>query len=119
MKMNELKQQRAALGAEHDTIENSLSALEAAWHNAPNNYSPVGNMIGSPERREAMDRLSSAKARLRAIPSEIERIDKKIAYLERMDQVDEIKSQSIQTMSVAAAEVEALERTQSHLKERL
>lgn len=119
MKMNELKQQRAALVAEHETIENNLSALEAAWHNAPNNYSPIGNMIGSPERREAMDRLSSAKARLRAIPSEIERIDKKIAYLERMDQVDEIKSQSIQTMSVAAAEVEALERTQSHLKERL
>ncbi|MDZ3827484.1 hypothetical protein [Pseudomonas monsensis] len=119
MKMNELKQQRAALVAEHETIENNLSALEAAWHNAPNNYSPIGNMIGSPERREAMDRLSSAKARLRAIPSDIERIDKKIAYLERMDQVDEIKSQSIQTMSVAAAEVEGLERTQSHLKERL
>lgn len=119
MKMNELKQQRAALVAERETVENSLPVLHAEWRNAPQNYSPIGNMIGSPEGRAAMDRYSSAECRLRGIPSEIERIDKKIAYLERMEQVDEIKTKSIQTMSETAAEVEALERTQSHLNERL
>ena len=56
---------------------------------------------------------------MRAIPYELERIESKIAYLERMEQVDEIKKQSIQTMSVVAAEIEALERTRSHLGERL
>lgn len=119
MKMNELKQQQNALIAERESIENSLPVLDAAWRNAPTNYSPIGNVIGSPEKSAAMDRYSSAEGRLRAIPYELERIESKIAYLERMEQVDEIKTHSIQTMSVAAAEVEALERTQSHLKERL
>jgi hypothetical protein len=119
MKMNELKKQRAALIAERETIENNIPVLEAEWRNAPSNYSPNGNMIGSPEGREAMERLSSANSRLRAIPYELERTETKIAYLERMEQVDEIKTKSIQAMSETAAEVEALERTQSHLNERL
>ncbi|PIF49229.1 hypothetical protein CLU80_1531 [Pseudomonas sp. 29] len=119
MKMNELKQQRAALVAERETIENSLPALDAAWRNAPTNYSPIGNVIGSPEKSAAMERYSSAECRLRAIPYELQRIESKIAYLERMEQVDEIKKQSIQTMSVVAAEIEALERTRLHLGERL
>jgi chromosome segregation ATPase len=119
MKMNELKQQLAALNAEQETIENSLPMLEAEWRNSPSNYSPIGNMIGSPESREAMDRYSSAQCRLRAIPSSISRIEEKMAYLERIEQVDEIKAKSIQTMSQAAAEVEALKQTQSNLSQRL
>lgn len=119
MKMNELKQQQNALIAERESIENSLPILDAAWRNAPTNYSPIGNVIGSPEKSAAMDRYSSAECRLRAIPYELERIETKIAYLERMEQVDEIKTRSIQTMSVVAAEIEALERTRSHLGERL
>jgi phage shock protein A len=116
--MNELKQQQAALISERETLENSLPQLEAAWRNAPSNYSPIGNMIGSPEKSAAMDRFSSAQSRLRAIPHELERIEQKLAYLERMDRVVEIKTKSIQTMSEAAAEVEALERTRAHLSER-
>ena len=119
MNMNELKQQQAALIAERESIENSLPVLDAAWRNAPTNYSPIGNVIGSPEKSAAMDRYSSAECRLRAIPYELERTETKIAYLERMEQVDEIKTQSIQTMSIVAAEIEALERTRSHLGERL
>jgi len=116
--MNELKQQQAALISERETLENSLPHLEAAWRNAPSNYSPIGNMIGSPERSEAMDRVSSAKSRLRAIPHELERIEQKLAYLERKKQIGEIKTKSIQTMSEAAAEVEALKRTRAQLSER-
>jgi len=119
MKINELKQQLAALNAEQETIENSLPKLEAEWRNAPSNYSPIGNMIGSPESREAMERFSSAQSRLRAIPSSISRIEEKIAYLERIEQVDQIKAKSIQAMSQAAAEVEALKQTQSNLSQRL
>lgn len=117
--MNELKQQQAALIAERETLENSLPHLEAAWRNAPSNYSPIGNMIGSPEKSEAMDRFSSAQSRLRAIPHELDRIEQKLAHLKRMTQVDQIKTESIQAMSAATAEVEALERTQAHLSERL
>lgn len=119
MKMNELKQQLATLIAERETIENSLPELEAEWRNAPSNYSPIGNMIGSPESREAMDRFSSAQSRLRAIPSSISRIEQKMAYLERIEQVDHIKANSIHAMSQAAAEVEALKQTQSNLSQRL
>ncbi|WP_256214619.1 hypothetical protein [Pseudomonas sp. H1h] len=119
MTMNELKQQLAALIAEQEAIEKSLPILDAEWRNAPSNYSPIGNMIGSPERSAAMDRYSSAECRLRAIPSSISRIEEKMAYLERIEQVDDIKAKSIQTMSEAAAEVEALKQTQSHLNQRL
>ncbi|XCY74236.1 hypothetical protein QLG25_27860 [Pseudomonas sp. CBR-F] len=117
--MNELKQQQAALIAERETLENSLPQLEAAWRNAPSNYSPIGNMIGSPEKSAAMDRFSSTQSRLRAIPHELDSIEQKLAYLERMDRIVEIKTKSIQSMSEAVAEVEALERTQVHLSERL
>lgn len=117
--MNELKQQQAALISERETLENSLPHLEAAWRNAPSNYSPTGNMIGSPEGRAAEDRLSSAQSRVRAISSELERIEQKLAHLDRLEQVDQIKTESIQAMSESADEVEALERTQAHLNERL
>ncbi|WP_242486253.1 hypothetical protein [Pseudomonas sp. TH03] len=53
--MNELKKQHAALIAEREMLEMSLPQLDAAWRNAPSNYSPVGNMIGSPEGRAAED----------------------------------------------------------------
>lgn len=119
MTMNELKQQLAELIAEKEAIENSLPILHAEWSNAPNNYSPIGNMIGSPERSAAMDRYSSAECRLRAIPSSISRIEEKMAYLERIEHVEEIRAKSIQTMSEAAAEIEALKQTQSHLTQRL
>lgn len=117
--MNELKQQQAALISERETLENSLPHLEAAWRNAPSNYSPNGNMIGSPEGRAAEDRLSSAQSRVRAISSELERIEQKLTHLDRLERVDQIKTESIQAMSESAAQVEALERTQAHLNERL
>jgi DNA repair exonuclease SbcCD ATPase subunit len=117
--MNELKQQQAALIAERESLENSLPHLEAAWRNAPSNYSPNGNMIGSPEGRAAEDKLSSAQSRVRTISSELEKIEQKLTHLGRLERVDQIKTESIQAMSEAAAEVEALERTQAHLSERL
>ncbi|WP_246475215.1 hypothetical protein [Pseudomonas folii] len=117
--MNELKQQQAALISERETLENSLPHLEAAWRNAPSNCSPIGNMIGSPEGRAAEDRLSSAQCRVRAISSELERIEQKLTHLDRLERVDQIKTESIQATSESAAQVEALERTQAHLNERL
>lgn len=117
--MNELKQQQAALITERDTLEKSIPHLETAWRNAPSNYSPNGNMIGSPEGRAAEDRLSSAQSRLRAISSELEGIEQKITHLDRLERIDQIKTESIQTMSEAVAEVEALELTQAHLSQRL
>ncbi len=116
--MNELKQQQAALITERETLENNIPQLETAWRNAPSNYSPNGNMIGSPESRAAEDSLSSAQSRIRAISSELERIEQKITHLERLKRVDRVKTESFQAMSESAAEVEALERTQVHLKER-
>lgn len=117
--MNELKQQQAALISERETLEKSLPHLEAAWRNAPSNYSPIGNMIGSPEGRAAEDRLSSAQSRIRDISSELERIEQKLTHLERLERVDQIKMESIEAISESAAQVEALQRTQTHLNERL
>jgi hypothetical protein len=105
--------------SERETLENSLPHLEATWRNAPSNYSPNGNMIGSPESRAAEDKLSSTQSRVRTISSELERIEQKLTHLDRLERVDQIKTESIQTMSESAVEVEALERTQAHLTERL
>jgi chromosome segregation ATPase len=119
MTMNELKQQRATLITERETLENSLPSLDTAWRNAPSNYSPIGNVIGSPEKSEAMDRYSSTECRLRAIPAELDRIDQKLTYLERKAHVGQMKTESIHAMSEATKEIEALGRTQAHLRERL
>ena len=117
--MKDLKQQHAALIAESIAIENSLPQLEAAWKDAPSNFNQYGNEIGTPEGRAAMDRSSEANARLRAIPGELQSLERKMAHLERLSQVDQTKSESLKTMSEAATEVKRLELTQMNLSGRL
>lgn len=116
--MNQLKQQQAAWIQELETLEESLPQLEAEWRNAPSGFSANGNIIGSPESREAMENLSSVKARIDAIPGELASIDRKLQHLERLEKIGQIKADAIQAMIDATAEVEALERKKSHLNER-
>ncbi|MDI3205407.1 hypothetical protein [Pseudomonas shahriarae] len=116
--MNQLKQQQTALIQELQTLEESLPQLEAEWRNAPSGFSANGNVIGSPESSEAMERLSSVKARIHAIPGELASIDRKLQHLDRLEKIDQIKTDTIQAMTDAAAEVEALERKKAHLSER-
>jgi hypothetical protein len=82
--MNQLKQQQTALIQELKTLEESLPQLEGEWRNAPSGFSANGNVIGSPERREAMEKLSSVKARIDVIPRELASIDNKFQHLEKM-----------------------------------
>ncbi|MEG8247928.1 hypothetical protein [Pseudomonas paracarnis] len=116
--MNQLKQQQAALIQELETLEESLPQLEAEWRNAPSGFSANGNVIGSPESREAMEKLSSVKARIDAIPREQASIERKLQHLERLEKIDQIKADAIQAMTDATAEIEALERKKAHLSER-
>lgn len=116
--MNQLKQQQAALIQELETLEESLPQLEAEWRNAPSGFSANGNVIGSPESREAMEKLSSVKARIDAIPGELASIDRKLQHLEKLEKIDQIKADAIQAMTDATVEVEALERKKLHLSER-
>jgi len=116
--MNQLKQQQAALIQELETLEEGLPQLQAEWRNAPSGYNANGNVIGSPEGREAMEKASSVEARIRAIPGELASIDRKIQHLERLEKIDQIKADAIQAMTNTIAEVEALERKKTHLSER-
>lgn len=116
--MNDLKQQQAALIRELETLEESLPQLETEWRNAPSGYSANSNVIGSPERTAAMDRVSTANARIRAIPGELAAIDRKLQHLERLEKIAQIKADAIKAMADANAEVEALERKKAHLGER-
>jgi flagellin-like hook-associated protein FlgL len=116
--MNQLKQQQAALIQELETLEESLPQLEAEWRNSPSGFSANGNVIGSPESREAMENLSSVKARIDAIPGELASIDRKLQHLDRLEKIGQIKADAIQAMTDATAEVEALERKKVHLSER-
>lgn len=116
--MNQLKQQQAALIQELEILEESLPQLEAEWRNAPSGFSANGNVIGSTESREAMEKLSSVKARIHAIPGELASIDRKLQHLERLEKIDQIKADAIQAMTDATTEVEALERKKAHLSER-
>lgn len=116
--MNQLKHQHVALIQELETLEESLPQLEAEWRNAPSGFSANGNVIGSPESLEAMEKLSSVKARIDAIPGELASIDRKLQHLERLEKIGQIKADAIQEMTNATAEVEALERKKAHLSER-
>ena len=99
-------------------LEESLPQLEAEWRNAPSGFSANGNVIGSPESCEAMEKLSSVKARIDAIPGELASIDRKLQHLERLEKIGPIKADAIEAMTNATAEVEALERKKAHLSER-
>lgn len=116
--MKQLKQQQAALIQELEILEESLPQLEAEWRNAPSGFSANGNVIGSPEGREAMEKVSSIKARIHTIPGELASINQKIQHLEKLEKIDHIKADAIQAMTDATAEVEALERKKTHLSER-
>ena len=116
--MNQLKQQQAALIQELETLEESLPQLEAEWRNAPSGFSANGNVIGSPEGREAVEKVASVEARIHAIPGELASINRKIQHLEQLEKIDQIKADAIQAMTDATAEVEALERNKTHLSER-
>ena len=116
--MNQLKQQQVALIQELETLEESLPQMEAEWRNAPSGFSANGTVIGSPEKREAMEKVSSVQARIRAIPGELASIDRKIQHLERLEKIGQIKADAIRAMTDATDEVEALERKKSHLDER-
>ena len=116
--MNQLKQQQAALMQELEKLEESLPQLEAEWRNAPSEFSANGNVIGSPESREAMEKLSSVKARIDAIPGELASIDRKLQHLERSEKIVQIKADAVKAMSDATTEFEALERKKSYLNER-
>ena len=116
--MDQLKQQQAALIQELETLEESLPQLELEWRNAPSGFSANGNVIGSPESREAMEKLSSVKARIDGIPRELASIERKLQHLERLERIGQIKADAIQAMNDATAEVEALERKKAHLSER-
>ncbi|ALE86942.1 hypothetical protein [Pseudomonas versuta] len=116
--MNKLKQKQATLTQELETLEQSLPQLEAEWRNTPSEFSANGNAIGSPEGRAAADKLSTVEARIRAIPGELAAIDRKIQHLERLGKIDQVKADSIKSMTDAAAEVEALERKKAHMSER-
>jgi len=116
--MNQLKQQQAALIQELEALEQSLPHLETEWRNAPRGFSAIGNPIGSPEASEAADKISSAEARIRAIPHDLAAIDRKIQHLERLEKNDQIKVESIQAMTDATAEIEGLERKRAYLSER-
>jgi len=116
--MNQLKQQQTALIQELETLEESLPQLEAECRNAPSGFSANGNVIGSPEGREAMEKVSSVKARIHTIAGELASINQKIQHLEQLEKIDQIKADAIQAMTDATAEVEALERKKTHLSER-
>ncbi|QKJ37651.1 hypothetical protein [Pseudomonas sp. MPDS] len=117
--MNELKQRQTALIQELETLEKGLPQLEAEWRNSSRGYSANGNVIGSPESTAAADKVATVEARIRAIPHELEAIDRKIQHLERLEKNDQIKAESIQAMADTTAEIEALGRKKAHLSERL
>ncbi|MEG0241713.1 MAG: hypothetical protein RR726_04655 [Pseudomonas sp.] len=117
--MKELKKQRDELIAERDSLEDSIPGLTAAWKAAPSNWDRHGNCIGSSEGRAAMNKLSDAEARLRSIPSAIERIDHEISYQESLANAKQTKTKARQIMSDSVNTVTSLESTRTLVLERL
>lgn len=117
--MNELKQQKAALITELESLENSLPQLEVEWRNAPSNYSAEGNVIGGPERNAASEKISNLQSRIRAIPSKLASIERELTYLEHAEKIGRIKAEALQTMSEGADQASALKKKKAHVTERL
>jgi len=117
--MKELKKQRDELIAERDSLEDSIPGLRAAWEATPSNWGRHGNCIGSPESTAAMNKLSSAEARLRSIPGAIERIELEMSYQESLVNAKQAKITARQVMSDSVNAITSLESTRTLVLERL
>ncbi len=117
--MNGLKQQQDALITELGSLKNSLPQLEAEWRNTPSSYSAEGNIIGSPERNAASEKISNVQSRIRAIPNELAAIERELTYLEHAEKIGRIKAESLQAMSEATDQVSALEKKKAYVTKRL
>jgi hypothetical protein len=115
--ITELNIQHTALLAEQEALAVEIPELDANWRSSPTVYSNIGNVIGSPESRAAMEALSSAKARARAIPKELEKIQQKTAHLERVARIETVKAESKQIMANSTDAIEIFERKQSRLND--
>ncbi|MBC3504433.1 hypothetical protein HU761_23920 [Pseudomonas sp. SWRI59] len=117
--MKELKKQRDELIAERDALEASIPDLRDTWQKMPSNWDHRGNCIGSPESRAAMDKLSSAEARVRSISGALERVDREISYQESLANAKQTRAKACQVMSDSSKTVMALESTRRLVLERL
>ncbi|MBK5549840.1 hypothetical protein JFU49_06010 [Pseudomonas sp. TH03] len=117
--MNDLLQKRAALENELVTLEIEIPKLQLAWRKMPPTFNHLGNEIGSPESRAAMDAASSAEARARSIPQEIERIDIQIAYRKRVAGISSAADEARSIMVESAGAIKELEAKHLSLSKRL
>lgn len=113
----DLKKQHTALLVEQEELVTEVPRLSEHWRSFPNVWNHLGHTIGSPESRAAMEAASSAAARARAIPGELERIEQKVAHLERVARIETVKAESKQIMADSTTALEALERKQLRLNE--
>ncbi|EKT4566758.1 hypothetical protein QEM43_002428 [Pseudomonas putida] len=117
--MKELKKKRDELIAERDAVEASIPGLEETWQKMPSNWDHRGNCIGSPESRAAMEKLTSAEARVRSISGELERVDRELSYQESLANAKQARAKACQIMSDSANAATALESTRRLVVERL
>ncbi|MEE4082198.1 hypothetical protein [Pseudomonas viridiflava] len=117
--MKHLIQKKADLVAEFEKLKIIFPQLEAEWRNAPNNHSSVGNVIGTPERNAASEKVTITQSRINAIPKELDSIQREIDHLERVEKLAENKAKSMRVMSKAEDLVKTLEQKKEHLIKRL
>ncbi|WP_241149973.1 hypothetical protein [Pseudomonas viridiflava] len=111
--MKHLIQKKADLVAEFEKLKVIFPQLEAEWRNAPNNHSSVGNVIGTPERNAASEKVTITQSRINAIPKELDSIQREIDHLERVEKLAENKAKSMRVMSKAEDLVKTLEQKKS------
>lgn len=90
--LKELQTLRAALLAEREQLIEQTPELENNWRMGSITHNFLGNPIPAPETTAAMEAVSEAEARIRAITSEIERpngLNDQVAYLERLAAADD------------------------------
>lgn len=117
--MNDLLQKRAALEVELKTLETEIPRLQSHWRNMPSTFNHLGNEVGHPESRAAMDAASSAEARSRCIPQEIERIDVQIHHQNKVANIQNAKKESRRIMAESADIIKELEARHLGLVRRL
>jgi hypothetical protein len=116
---NEMQQQRATLAAEQEELTASLPDLEKAVTDAPPAWNHLGNPVGSPEWTAAHNVLSAAHSRIRSIANNIEALDIRMAYTERLVSADEQMAKALAEGKAATDQAARLRKSLGFVRERI
>ncbi|KIQ03914.1 MULTISPECIES: hypothetical protein [Pseudomonas] len=117
--LNELKQELATLTTDKESLELRYAELQKVESEAPQNWSHLGNAVGSSEFYAAQEQRMTAGMQLDEVKSRIERLNRRIQYLEQLAGANKAILAANEAELLARQSVERLEASAKRIAGKL